>query len=131
MAENILYADEDIEVGYLPDSPEDNYIAFTSDDPGRQEYLLQRGIVRELAETPRGDGLAQKLNNVNDLILLDARQRGLHQSDVHVAICQAYREQEERYQRFATEMRADQDREVDGTDMVILGGKSDGEYRVP
>lgn len=120
--EHILYADEDMEVGYLPRSPDDHYVAFVSEEPGRQEYLLQRGIVREFAETRR-DGLAQKLNNVNWEILADATQRGLTQDAVHAAICLAYIEQERRYQQFA-------DSQSNG-ELTLLGGKTDGEYVAP
>lgn len=117
MTENVLYADEDIEVGYLAHSPDDNYVAFLAGGHDRDEYILQRGILREFAETSR-DGLTQKLNQVNEMILMDARQRGLTQDSVHVAICQAYIENERRYKIVEAEMRSQQD----SGNITILGG---------
>lgn len=88
-----LYEDPKIVIrDYDMRDPEAHVLYFVKSD---KEYLLQRGILKEFAQTPRGN-LEIKLQTVNPLIIFNAREENLEISDLHLAFCQAYIEESER-----------------------------------
>jgi hypothetical protein len=95
--EEPLYRDDGITIDYHPESHEDHLLTLSRDDPGLN-YMIQRGILRELATTPRGE-MAAKLDRSSPGLLERAAQLEISPDGLHVAICQAYHEEEERIKR--------------------------------
>ena len=95
MPEEPLYEDPDLKIAVFTKDPESHEIHILKSG---MRYLLQRGILRELATTSR-ERLEDKLNRVNHAILDDARQYGLNADSIGLAIAQAYIEEEERFRR--------------------------------
>lgn len=97
MLERLLYQDQQIKIGYLPYSAIDHILFIREGETGEfREYLIQRGILKELATTPRG-GIEQKIANFNERILSSIKKVGIKIDGLHVALCQAYQEEESRY----------------------------------
>jgi len=65
-------------------------------------YPIQRGILSKLARTLRG-GIEAKLQNSNPELLTVIQDTEIGIDGLHVAICQAYIENEERAIRFIRE----------------------------
>jgi hypothetical protein len=101
--EQPLYRDSQIEIGFNPNSPEDHYIKFIVGGE-KLEFLIQRGILRELARNNR-DEFQSKIDMVDEMIGYTARERKLTYSDMHVAIIQAYMEEESRRDNFVRTLR--------------------------
>ena len=95
MAEESLYEDEDIKITSFYRDPESHTIHILK--PGNR-YILNRGVLKELATTSRDD-LEKKINEMNSSILHDARKYGLSVDSIGMAIAQAYIEEEERFRR--------------------------------
>ena len=62
-------------------------------------YFIQREILRELARTPRG-GIERKIGTFNDMLLFFLRKHDIGIDGLHVALCQAYVEEENRIREF-------------------------------
>ncbi|MDD5651435.1 MAG: hypothetical protein PHF86_13640 [Candidatus Nanoarchaeia archaeon] len=92
MVKGPLYKDDKLEINYLPNCIEDHFLSIGN----KRGYAIPRGILKELARTPRG-GIERKINNFNESILSVLGQEGISVDGLHVAICQAYIEEEERY----------------------------------
>jgi len=91
MAEEPLYQDERIKIDYLSTSPQDHLVFIEG-----ESYLLQRGLLKELAKTPRG-GIESKIDNFNCDILFAIKKEGISVDGLHVALCQTYAEEESRF----------------------------------
>ncbi len=88
MEEIILYGDEQLRISTR--SLEDHYLSIG--DKGRI-YILQNGILNELGRTQRGR-LEGKLNTIDPQILFVLGEEGISVDGLHVAISQAFLEQE-------------------------------------
>jgi len=95
MSEKPLYQDEKIKVDYLPNSTSDHLLFVKEKDGEWAEYIIQRGILQELARMPRG-GIEEKIAVFNELILLSIKKEEIGIDGLHVALCQAYMEEEDR-----------------------------------
>ncbi|MDD5133061.1 MAG: hypothetical protein PHD81_02980 [Candidatus Nanoarchaeia archaeon] len=94
-----LYEDEVLRVTLLPNCIEDHAVYHKA--PGEEfECLLPlpRGVLREFALAPSGD-LEMRLNTMDPTILFHLRQKNISVDKLHVAICQAYAEEERRFVR--------------------------------
>lgn len=108
MASEFLYEDDKLRIGYLPDSPED-HLLYVGD--GKEfEYIIQRGILGEMARTSRG-GIERMINQFNYNILHAIGEVGVSVDGLHVAICQAQMEENRRIQDFTREHQAQMDSE--------------------
>lgn len=93
MTEEPLYQDGELKITYF-NGPEDHELFIKEN-----RYIIQRGILRDLAETPRG-GLISIIENWSPQILLGLESAGISVDGLHVAICQAYAEEERRVAKF-------------------------------
>ncbi|MFA5176137.1 MAG: hypothetical protein WC413_02665 [Candidatus Nanoarchaeia archaeon] len=94
-----LYEDEVLRVTLLPNCIEDHAVYHKV--PGEEfECLLPlpRGVLREFALTKRGD-LERRLSTINPMVLADLRNKNISVDGLHIAICQAYAEEERRFVR--------------------------------
>ena len=91
--EKPLYEDNQIKIDYLPTSINDHILYINY---GRKsfEFIIPRGILSDLARTKRG-GIASKINTFDPSILHALGNIGLSIDGLHVALCQAYMEEEE------------------------------------
>jgi hypothetical protein len=94
-SEKPLYQDDEITIEYHPSSVEDHVLHVTYDGTDRLSYLLQRGILHDLATTQRG-GIESKISNFNPELLFHLKEKNIGIDGLHVAICQAYAEEEAR-----------------------------------
>ena len=99
MSEKSLYQDRQLRIEHHPSSSQDHILYVKEKEGEDVEYLIQRGILRELAKTPRG-GIEQKINNFNYEILAKIKEEGISIDELHVVFCQAHAEEEERVKRF-------------------------------
>ncbi|MDD5133661.1 MAG: hypothetical protein PHD81_00760 [Candidatus Nanoarchaeia archaeon] len=90
-----LYQDEEIKVDYLLNSFEDHRVYLKEGRGEELNYIIQRGILKDIARTPRG-GLVSILSRCNPQILYALKEMDIEVDGLHVALCQAYAEQEER-----------------------------------
>ena len=95
MTEKPLYQDEKLKVDYLKNSPEDHLLYIKQKDGEEISFVIQRGILRELARTPRG-GIERKIATFHDSILFVIKEEEITIDGLHVALCQAYAEEENR-----------------------------------
>ena len=100
MPEKPLYQDDRIKVDYLPNSPEDHVIFIKEKEGEWLQYMLQRSLLRETAQTPRGN-LERKVSNFNPELVDRIKTEGIGIDWLHVALCQAYIEEEKRIQNFS------------------------------
>lgn len=99
MVEPPLYQDKKIRIDYLSHSVED-HLLFIKPECGEEiGYIIPRGVLSELARTKRG-GIENKLNAMNPLILSEAKQVGIGVDGLHVALSQAFREEEDRFHQY-------------------------------
>ena len=95
--EKPLYQDEQLKIDYL--SGED-HLLFIKEKNGREtNYVIARGILSELATTPR-EGIERKIATFNDMILFALKKEGIGVDGLHIALCQAYAEEERRTNEF-------------------------------
>lgn len=96
-----LYEDKQIKINYFQKSPEDtpsfeDHALIIKDRTGETQYVLQRGVLAELARTPRGD-LWAKIDAINPLLPHHVKKEEIGIDGLHVALCQAHIEEERRY----------------------------------
>jgi len=112
MEEKPLYEDGQLKITFLhsPEPGENDKIISTEDHElwikekdEDQRYALPRGCLNEFAQTKR-DRLESKLRNMNPEIKSALEKNGLTIDSAHIAICQAYIENEERISRGIKEM---------------------------
>ena len=96
MTEEPLYKDEKLKIDYL-DGCHDHELFI-----GENSYPIQRGILAELARTPRG-GIERIIQTWNSNIFYGLEQAQISVDGLHVAICQAYAEEERRIDLFIRE----------------------------
>jgi len=94
MAEKPLYEDKNFKIIYSNHAPEEHIIYISGKKPS-SGYYLPSGILRELAQTKRG-GIESKINAFNEGMLYGLKQEGISIDGLHVALCQAYAEEESR-----------------------------------
>jgi len=80
-----------LKIDYLPNSGED-HVLFIEEV---WSYALPRGVLSDLARTPRGR-IEGMIRNFNDSILHMIEQKKVGVDGLHVALCQAYTEEEKR-----------------------------------
>jgi hypothetical protein len=97
MDDEPLYQDSKLKVDYLPNS-EDHFLEIGK-DTNKKRYIIQRGVLEDLARSPRGD-LERVINTVNDWILSDINREGISVDGLHVAFCQAYMTERDREAKF-------------------------------
>ena len=97
MNDGPLYQDEQLKVDYLSNS-DDHFLEIGKSNEQRR-YVIQRGILEDLARSPRGD-IEGKINTFNDLILYDLEREGVAIDGLHVALCQAFTEEQDRVRKF-------------------------------
>jgi len=85
----LLYEDEKLKIDYF-NFIEDHLLVI-----GEEDYVIPRGVLKELATTPRGS-IEQKLDNFNKNILFELNKNQIGVDGLHVAICQAHIEEERR-----------------------------------
>ena len=85
----LLYKSESIEIKVFPGDPECHEIYFPGSD---NAYLLPRGILKDVAKTPRKVPIIplQKLDNVNTNIFFDADKLRISKDQILDAVVQAY-----------------------------------------
>lgn len=98
--EKPLYEDEQIKIDYLPSSIEDHLLYIKEKSGEESRYLMERGILSELARTSRG-GIERKIATINQSILFTLREEKIGIDGLHVALCQAYAEEERRINEFS------------------------------
>jgi len=94
-----LYKDGKITIDHHPRAGIDDHELILKKDRENSHYVLPRGILDELARTPRG-GIGRKIANFNEMILHDLKLENISVDGLHVAICQAYIKKERRYQNY-------------------------------
>ena len=99
MVEGPLYQDERLRIDYHPSSVEDHLLYIRERAGEEINYIIPRGILEELARTPRGE-IERKITNWNDELIYRIKREEIGVDGLHVALCQAYIEQEERIQAF-------------------------------
>jgi len=106
MDEKPLYQDERLRIDYHPSSVED-HLVYIKERAGEEiNYLIPRGILEELARTPRGR-IERKINLWNDELVYRVKREGIGVDGLHVALCQAYIEQKERIRTFRSQLEQD------------------------
>lgn len=103
MPERPLYEDLDIKIDHHPSSHED-HLLYLLRGGEEMNYLIQRGILRTFATTPRHE-VGEIMNRVNSFMVEDARQRGLSIDSLGYACAQAYIEDERRLDVIVASMR--------------------------
>jgi len=95
MPEKPLYEDLNFKVEYNERSPQDHML-FIKEGDSWMPYAVDRGILQELARTQVG-GIEAKLSAMNDMILAHLREKKLGVDGLHIAFCQAYQKEQDRY----------------------------------
>lgn len=103
--EKPLYEDNQLQIK-IADSPQDHLMGIKRiEEKEFDTYVsLPRGSLEHFALTPRGK-LESELDNMNPMITGYLRYVGLNANDAHIAILQAYIEDEERIRVGVEEMR--------------------------
>ena len=95
--EEPIYLDDRLKIEFYAS---EEYFLYLKDKTGEERgYLLPRGILQELAQTKRG-GIESKINAFNEEILYAIKQEGISVDSLHVALCQAYAEEERRMNEY-------------------------------
>jgi hypothetical protein len=107
MAEEPLYQDSQLRIDYHPSSHEDhilylkedsmNSLVSGSNPEDEFSFVLERGFLQDMARLPRGE-LEQMIDRIHPTLRVHLARGGVGVDGLHVAICQAYHEQEERMQ---------------------------------
>src|SRR3989344_6699218 len=100
MPELPLYQDHEISISLLKD-PEGKILGDEHEvlfcEPKQTRYILQRHVLETLANSPR-PRLLERLETMHPGISYDLEQRGLTSDSVGFALCQAYIEEERRFE---------------------------------
>lgn len=102
MTQGPLYQDGQLKIDYLETSIEDHVLYIKRKEGDEWNYIIPRRILGELAKTQRG-GIERKIATFNEDILFELRRQEIGIDGLHVALCQAYAEEEERINRFSLE----------------------------
>ena len=104
MDEKPLYQDEILKIDYFKRAPNEHFLHVTNKQGGSSIYIIPRGILSELAQAGRG-GIESKISNLNSDILLAIKNEGISIDGLHVALCQAYAEEESRMREFMSKQK--------------------------
>jgi len=95
--EKPVYQDNQLKIEF---HASEEYFLYLKDKTGEERsYFLPRGILQELAKTKRG-GIESKIHAFNESILNAIEREGISVDSLHVALCQAYQEEQERYAEY-------------------------------
>ncbi|MDD5416991.1 MAG: hypothetical protein PHU12_03370 [Candidatus Aenigmarchaeota archaeon] len=83
--EEKLYKDKNIEIGYFQDSFEDHVLIINQET----QFILQRGVLEELARTSR-DTLLLKLNAIDPMLPYTLNEEKISADYLQVALAQAH-----------------------------------------
>jgi len=98
MDEKPLYEDPQLMITNFGST--DEHLLFVNEKIGEQiNFIIPRGCLKEFAETPRGE-LERKLHDVNPLVIAELKQERIDVDYIHIALCQAYIENQRRYAEF-------------------------------
>ncbi|MDP4012370.1 MAG: hypothetical protein Q8R00_02085 [Candidatus Nanoarchaeia archaeon] len=98
-----LYRDDKLKIDYFPNHTDDHLVYILDGNSGEElSYILPRGILDELARTPRG-GIEDKLQWSFQQLLFALKKEKITLDGFHVAICQAFMEEEKRFAKFKEE----------------------------
>jgi len=100
-----LYQDNRLTISYWPNSVDDYQLIIKGKDGEETMQILQRGVLEELAKTPR-ERLEIKLDAINPILPRLLQKEEINKDWLHVALCQAHIEEEQRRESFASQMRA-------------------------
>ncbi|MDD5192603.1 MAG: hypothetical protein PHH54_03085 [Candidatus Nanoarchaeia archaeon] len=103
--EEPLYKDNQIQIK-IDNGPQDHLMGIKRAEENEFDtYVpLPRGSLMHFSLTPRGK-LESELENMNPMINIFLKQAGLTANDAHIAILQAYIEDERRIQKGVEEMQ--------------------------
>lgn len=109
-----LYQDEKLKIDDHPTSSDDHMLYIKAKGKWAQ-YVLQRGVLEQLARTPRGQipGLGRL---IHDLIWQSLEDANISVDGLHVAICQAYAEEERQAREYRKELERDNDDRRENSD---------------
>ena len=100
--EEPIYQDEQLKIEF---HASEEYFVCLKDKTGEETgYFLPRGVLQELALTKRG-GIERKLFNSNERLLHAIKEEGISIDSLHVALCQAYAEDERRRNEYMMKQR--------------------------
>ena len=106
-----LYEDEQIKIGYFDNESWDYLLEIKSTShPNNYCGFLPKRVLKKIAETPRGK-LENKLEAVSPKIK-DYLKSDLSIDSLHIALCQAYQEEQNRYINSLNKEISDYGREV-------------------
>lgn len=83
MTTDVLYDDGRVRISYLNESIHDEHSLFI----GKGSFILQRGILEELAKTKPSE-LKPKLRAIDDMIEFSMGEHGLSHNDMGYALAQ-------------------------------------------
>ncbi|MBW2978519.1 hypothetical protein KY304_00210 [Candidatus Woesearchaeota archaeon] len=101
--EKPLYEDSQFKIDYLANSGEDHYITVKLSEKDEISCVLQRHVLRELAKKP-GGMLEKTIQVFNDNFMFCLEKKGIEIDKLHIAICQAYLEEQNRINRFRSNL---------------------------
>lgn len=108
MLESPLYEDEQIKITLDPYSAEEQLLWIKEvGEEYKTNYLIPRSCLRDFALCPRGK-LESRLQNISPEMTFDIKNK-IGIDGAHIAICQAYHENEERIRRGVEEMIKEQE----------------------
>lgn len=105
MTEKPLYEDKELIINNNPSCPEEHILIIGLSEEYPRYHLLQRGVLEQLARTPYG-GIEEILKDVNPIILYNLKKERIPIDGLHVALCQAYAEEERRIGDFSRSRRS-------------------------
>ena len=94
-----LYEDGELKVDYLPNSIEGHLLCIKESKGKEYDYVIPRGILKELARTKRG-GIERKIDTFNSGILFAIDKENISVNSLHIVLCQAHIEEEDRRKYF-------------------------------
>ena len=96
--ERSLYQEDRLKVTYFPRNPDEHRLCVGEIVAGNyRTYVLQRGVLQELATTQAGE-LEKKVNILaNGMLSVDLKQQGIGMDKLHIALCQAVIEEQKRF----------------------------------
>lgn len=110
-----LYNEDRIIIRNLERNPEDHELLV---DEGEGAYLLlQRGILREFAESTPAHRILGSIDNFDSTFRPQLKKTGLTEYEVHLAMCRAHMEEERKRDEWRIKELQTPDRDYDNRDM--------------
>lgn len=88
-----LYQDDKLKIDYHPTSVEDYMLWIKEGSGDNISYIIPKGCLEDMAKATRG-GIERIIHAFNDMILYAVKKEEISIDGLHVAICQAYAEEE-------------------------------------